>query len=65
MKKIRTKTSEFSEEEVTRFNKMHKILKAYNRALGTKNELPLPRFTSEEMGAYSVFREILIAETSE
>jgi hypothetical protein len=39
----------FTRREIERFDEMHKVLMAYNASLGTKNELPLPEYTDEEM----------------
>jgi hypothetical protein len=57
--------SDYSVGEIKRFQWMHEVLSAYNQALGTKEELPLPDFTDEEMSAYSVYREIWISYNAE
>jgi hypothetical protein len=62
---IRRKLSDYSQEEIAVLNKMHSILSAYNAALGTNNELPLPSYSNNEMSAYSIYRELLIGESSE
>lgn len=51
---------DFSSKEVENFDAMHKVLTAYNTSLGTKNELPLPEYTDEEMAEYSCYRELLL-----
>jgi hypothetical protein len=56
---------DYSKDEILKFDLMHKTLTEYNKKLGTKNEIPLPKFASNEMSAYSVYRELLIAKESE
>jgi hypothetical protein len=51
---------DFTEKEIETFGAMHKILTAYNASLGTKNELPLPRYSDKEMAEYSGYRELLL-----
>jgi hypothetical protein len=61
---MKLKTSDYTQAEITRFQKMHEVLTAYNVSLGAKNELPLPEYRDDEMAAYSIYRELLIAETA-
>ncbi|MCC6836678.1 MAG: hypothetical protein IT213_16960 [Cytophagales bacterium] len=51
---------DFTQKEIEKFDEMHKVLTAYNASLGTKNELPLPEYTNEEMAEYSGYRELLL-----
>ncbi len=59
MNKIKILT-DFTRPEVKKFDEMHKVLTAYNASLGTRNELPLPEYTDEEMAEYSGYRELLL-----
>lgn len=43
---------------------MLKVLAAYNASLGTRNELPLPRYSKKEMAEFSGYRELVIAKES-
>jgi hypothetical protein len=56
---------DFTEGEVKRFDEMHKVLTTYNARLGTKNELPLPQYSDEEMAEFSGYRELVIAKECE
>ena len=56
---------DFTEKEVKKFDEMHKVLTAYNASLGTKNELPLPKYSNKEMAEYSGYRELWIARKCE
>jgi len=59
MKSLRLKSLEdFTQEEIQKFDEMHRILTAYNASLGTKNELPLPSYNDKEMAEYSGYREL-------
>lgn len=60
--KHKTKTSDYSQEEIAWFDEMHNVLTAYNASLGSDHELPLPRFSDKEMAELSGYRELLIAE---
>jgi hypothetical protein len=60
-KKIYRSPKDFSDDQIQKLNDMHKVLKEYNASLGTENELPLPKYSSNEMAEYSVYRELLIA----
>jgi len=51
---------DFTKKEIEKFDEMHKVLIAYNASLGTKNELPLPEYTDEEMAEYSGYRELIL-----
>ena len=51
---------DFTKKEIEKFDEMHKVLTAYNASLRTKNELPLPEYTDEEMAEYSGYRELLL-----
>ena len=51
---------DFTKKEIEKFDEMHKVLTAYNSSLGTRNELPLPEYTDEEMAEYSGYRELLL-----
>ncbi len=57
--------SDFTEKEVKKFDEMLKVLAAYNANLGTKNELPLPKYTDKEMAEFSGYRELVIAKECE
>ncbi|QLH33291.1 MAG: hypothetical protein HWD62_13540 [Cyclobacteriaceae bacterium] len=59
MDKIKALT-DFSPRDIEKFDEMHRILTAYNASLGSKNELPLPEYTDEEMAEYSGYRELLL-----
>ncbi|MCC6836679.1 MAG: hypothetical protein IT213_16965 [Cytophagales bacterium] len=69
MKKVKLpklKTLEdFTQNEIEKFDEMHKVLAAYNASLGTKNELPLPEYTDEEMAEHSGYRQLIIAKKCE
>jgi hypothetical protein len=56
---------DFLPKEIEKFDEMHKVLTAYNASLGTKNELPLPEYTDEEMAEYSGYRELLLDKKME
>jgi phage regulator Rha-like protein len=56
---------DFTEKEVKQFDEMHKVLTAYNASLGTRNELPLPPYSDEEMAEYSGYRQLIIAKKGE
>lgn len=56
---------DFTKKEIEKFDDMHKVLTAYNASLGTKNELPLPDYTDEEMAEYSGYRELLLDKKME
>ena len=56
---------DFTKKEIEKFDEMHKVLTAYNASLGTKNELPLPGYTDEEMAEYSGYRELILDKKME
>lgn len=56
---------DFTEKEVKKFDEMLKVLAAYNASIGTKNELPLPKYTNKEMAEFSGYRELVIAKECE
>lgn len=56
---------DYTPEEITKFDEMHQVLKAYNESIGTNCELPLPDYTDEEMAEYSAYRELVIARECE
>jgi hypothetical protein len=63
---LKLKTLEsYTAQEVEKFDEMHKVLKAYNASIGTKNELPLPDYTDKEMSEYSQYRELLLTKKME
>lgn len=56
---------DFSKMEIEKFDEMHRVLAAYNASIGTKNELPLPPYTDDEMAEYSGYRQLLISKRGE
>jgi hypothetical protein len=65
MKKDKRILSDYSVTEVGQFDEMHNVLSRYNKLLATKMKLTLPEYSDDEMAAYSIYREILISETSD
>jgi hypothetical protein len=61
MKTIGTMTVEdFTLEQVTKFDEMHRVLTEYNAKLCTPEEIPAPKYTPDEVAAYSQYRELLL-----
>lgn len=51
---------DFTEAEIKKFDDMLTVLAAYNASIGTKNELPLPHYTSKQIAEFSGYRELVI-----
>ncbi|MBX2943605.1 MAG: hypothetical protein KF860_14805 [Cyclobacteriaceae bacterium] len=56
---------DFSICELSKFDEMHKILTEYNVRLGTDDEMPMPKYSDDEMAEYSGYREMVITKECE
>ena len=51
---------DFTPEQIRKFDEMHRILAEYNAKLCTPEEIPAPKYTPDEVAAYSQYRELLL-----
>lgn len=65
MNKLRIGLQSFTKEEVDKFEKMHKDLEEFNRLVGSKNELPMPKYSDSEMAELSGYRQMVIGKECE
>jgi hypothetical protein len=63
--RVYNRVEDFTDEEVQKFESMHKTLRGYNADLRKGVSAIVPAYTDEEMSLYSTYRQLFLSSETD